>query len=252
MGRFETEFLTQEDNRQALARMKPVGWNGRWPTPYTSELSWIWIAGTVSRRAQPITATSNGFGDCEGAKLRPGSTGPMIGKKSSIRWWRLQAVRLLFRADAGQATSIWRLEDRPSGCQQTNTEEDSDDYSLPQSPSSRITISLTRPRAGMYPEGWWPRWSGTREVSQSGLRLSNYRDSPLLQRPRHGGNIKEGKYALNWTRVLPQVRGPVRLGLFIILGQLLEKSILVADQSDQDDQDRRTVGAPWRLVFQLA
>ena len=28
---------------------------------------------------------------------------------------------------------------------------------------SRITISLTRPRAGMYPEGWWPRWSGTRE-----------------------------------------------------------------------------------------
>ena len=43
MGRFETEFLTQEDNRQALARMNggagtgPVGWNGRWPTPYTSE-----------------------------------------------------------------------------------------------------------------------------------------------------------------------------------------------------------------------
>ena len=38
MGRFETEFLTQEDNRQALARM-----NTRWvetgdgPTPYTSE-----------------------------------------------------------------------------------------------------------------------------------------------------------------------------------------------------------------------
>ena len=34
---------------------------GGWPTPYTSE-SWIWIVRrvqyTVSRRAQPITATS--------------------------------------------------------------------------------------------------------------------------------------------------------------------------------------------------
>ena len=69
--------------------------------------------------------------------------------------------------------------------------------------------------------------------------------------------IKEGKYALNWTRLSCHkfVANQVRLGLFIMaynLGNFLRRLVLPesmkhwsADQSsDQDDQDRRTVGAP--------
>ena len=71
--------------------------------------------------------------------------------------------------------------------------------------------------------------------------------------------IKEGKYALNWTRLSCHkfVANQVRLELFVLglqLGQLHEKAsltggneALVVDQSaDQDDQDWRTVGAPCR------
>ena len=89
MGRFETEFLPRPsmDNRQALARHAMAH-------TLHQRLSWIWIVRrvqyTLSRRAQPITATSNAplssslsvhqFGDCEGA-TQATSTVPMIGKK---------------------------------------------------------------------------------------------------------------------------------------------------------------------------
>ena len=71
--------------------------------------------------------------------------------------------------------------------------------------------------------------------------------------------IKEGKYALNWTRLSCHkfVANQVRLELFVLaynLGNSIEKAsltggneALVVDQSaDQDDQDWRTVGAPCR------
>ena len=35
MGRFETEYLIQEDNLKGLAR--PSGWNELWPIRYTGE-----------------------------------------------------------------------------------------------------------------------------------------------------------------------------------------------------------------------
>ena len=72
--------------------------------------------------------------------------------------------------------------------------------------------------------------------------------------------IKEGKYALNWTRLSCHkfVANQVRLELFVLAypsaegGNFMRRLALpeamkhwVADQSsDQDDQDRRTVGAP--------
>ena len=130
----------------------------------------------------------NQFGDCEGAKLRSGNV------HSADDWQEVldpvveryftAAVRLLFRADAAFA--------KPEIYEYLETRQIDYAIRLPanevlqrkiahlltrptegpsQSPSSRITISLTRPRAGMYPEGWWPRacpelaegWSGTRE-----------------------------------------------------------------------------------------
>ena len=68
--------------------------------------------------------------------------------------------------------------------------------------------------------------------------------------------IKEGKHALNWTRLSCHkfVANQVRLELFVLaynLGNHEKASLtggneaLVVDQSaDQDDQDWRTVGAP--------
>ena len=73
-----------------------------------------------------------------------------------------------------------------------------------------------------------------RAVPQSGLHshqsdLSNYRDSPLLQWPGTAEQwIKEGKYALNRTRLSCHkfVANQVRLGLFVMaynLGNFLRR-----------------------------
>ena len=69
--------------------------------------------------------------------------------------------------------------------------------------------------------------------------------------------IKEGKYALNWTRLSCHkfVANQVRLELFVLaynLGNSMRRLALpeamkhwsVDQSADQDDQDWRTVGAP--------
>ena len=69
--------------------------------------------------------------------------------------------------------------------------------------------------------------------------------------------IKEGKYALNWTRLSCHkfVANQVRLGLYVMaynLGNFLRRLAVpeemkhwsLTSHSNQDDQDWRAVGAP--------
>ena len=123
----------------------------------------------------------NQFGDCEAAKLRSGNV------HSADDWqevldpvverYLIAAVRLLFRADAAFAKpEIYEYpgSEKHRLCHQAAVQSgvaagDSAlagtayGVGLPRSPSSPIMTSSTRPRVGMYPEEWWPRWSGTRE-----------------------------------------------------------------------------------------
>ena len=144
MGRFETEFLTQEDNRQALARM-----NTRWVERAMAHTLHQRVILDMDSSESPVHGQQEGaaynghfecvcyhplflfnqFGDCEGAKLRSGNV------HSADDWQEVldpvveryftAAVRLLFRADAAFAKpEIYEyLETRqiatPSGCQQT-------------------------------------------------------------------------------------------------------------------------------------
>ena len=100
MGRFEMETLTQEDNLKGLA-----GMNSQWVagaiahTPHRRVILDRRVQCTVSRKDPPTTVTSSvsaiilSFCSTSSgiAKQRSygqaTSTVPMIGKKSSIRWW---------------------------------------------------------------------------------------------------------------------------------------------------------------------
>ena len=88
MGRFETEFLTQEDNRQALARM-----NTRWVERAMAHTLHQRVILDMDSSESPVHGQQEGaaynghfecvcyhplflfnqFGDCEGAKLRSGN-----------------------------------------------------------------------------------------------------------------------------------------------------------------------------------
>ena len=258
MGRFETEFLTQEDNRKGLARM-----NTRWVERAMAHTLHQRVILDMDSSESPVHGQQEGaaynghfecfcyhplflfnqFGDCQAAKLRSGNVhsakdwqevlDPVVERYLTV------AVRLLFRADAA-LPKAHRLVSR---------------FHLP-GPESEC-IPTGGGQGGVAPG---------RTVSQSRLhscqpQLSNYRDSPLLQRPRHGGAMdKRGKVRPELDEVvLPQVRGQpgqagvVRTGLSFRGRRQLDAQAgltrgdeaLVADQSsDQDDQDRRTVGAP--------
>ena len=122
MGRFETEFLTQEDNRQALARM-----NTRWVERAMAHTLHQRVILDMDSSESPVHGQQEGaayngqfecvcyhplflfnqFGDCEAAKLRSGNV------HSADDWQEVldpvveryltAAVRLLFRADAAFA-----------------------------------------------------------------------------------------------------------------------------------------------------
>ena len=122
MGRFETEFLTQEGNRQALARM-----NTRWVERAMAHTLHQRVILDMDSSESPVHGQQEGaaynghfecvcyhplflfnqFGDCEGAKLRSGNL------HSADDWQEVldpvveryftAAVRLLFRADAAFA-----------------------------------------------------------------------------------------------------------------------------------------------------
>ena len=144
MGRFETEFLTQEDNRQALARM-----NTRWVERAMAHTLHQRVILDMDSSESPVHgqqegAAYNGHFECvcyhplflfnssgivkERSYGQATSTVPMIGKKSSIRWWSVILQQqsgccfaLMPPSPSRRYTSIWRPDrsTTPSGCQQT-------------------------------------------------------------------------------------------------------------------------------------
>ena len=195
MGRFETETLSEEKNLKGLARM-----NSQWVEGAMVHTPHRRVILDMDSSESPVHGQQEGaaynghfecvcyhplflfnqFGDCEAAKLRSGNV------HSADDWqevldpvverYLIAAVRLLFRADAAFAKpEIYEyLEARSIGyairlrSNQVLQREIAHLLVRPtewpsRSPSSPIMTSSTRPRVGMYPEEWWPRWSGTRE-----------------------------------------------------------------------------------------
>ena len=141
MGRFETEFLTQEDNLKGLARI-----NTQWVERAMAHTLHRRVILDMDSSESPVHGQQEGaaynghfecvcyhplflfnqFGDCEAAKLRSGNV------HSADDWQEVldpvveryltAAVRLLFRADAASPsrryTRIWKQETSatPSGC----------------------------------------------------------------------------------------------------------------------------------------
>ena len=238
----------------------------------------------------------NQFGDCEAAKLRSGNV------HSADDWQEVldpvveryltAAVRLLFRADAAFAKpEIYEY-----------LEARNIDYAIRlrsnQVLQREIAHRLIRPTEWLSPkpivsyhdfvyqaQSWnvarrvvsKVELAPGRTVSQSGLhsyqpryqpQLSNYRDSPLLQWPRHGGAMDKRRQVrpeLDQV-VLPHkfVANQVRLGLFVLaynLGNFMRRLVLpeamkhwslTSLQTRMIKTGGRLVRHAGRLVFQLA
>ena len=296
MGRFETEFLTQEDNRQALARM-----NTRWVERAMAHTLHQRVILDMDSSESPVHGQQEGaaynghfecvcyhplflfnqFGDCEGAKLRSGNV------HSADDWQEVldpvveryftAAVRLLFRADAAFAKlEIYEyLETRQI------------DYAI-RLPANevlqrKIEHLLTRPTEGPSPKPIVSHhdftyqaqsWNVSRRVvakvewhqgelfPRVGFIVTNlsYPTIGIVRFYNGRGTaeqwIKEGKYALNWTRLSCHkfVANQVRLELFIMAYNLppnfLRRLVLPESMKHWSltslpriDQDRRTVGA---------
>ena len=130
------------------------------------------------------------------------------------------------------------------------------------------------PGVGTALGGWWPRWSGTRGelFPRVGFIVTNMTAGPEGVVRFYNGRgtaeqwIKEGKYALNWTRLSCHrfVANRVRLSLFILaynLGNFLRRLCLpkaVKHWSLRSVQVKlikmggRLVRHSRRLIFQLA
>ena len=306
MSRFETELLTQKDNRKGLEQLNV-------------ERVKRGVAKTVHRRiildidssespvhGQQEGAAYNGhfecmcyhplfcfnqFGDCEGAVLRPGNVHSADGWEGFIepiveRYLKL-AVRLLFRADAAFAKpELYEyMEARRIG------------YAIRLSANDvlqrEIAHLLVRPTEWpsrkpivsyhdfAYQAQSWdvPRrviakveWHQGELFPRVGFIVTNlsYPTKGIVSFYNGRGTaeqwVKEGKYALNWTRLSCHkfVANQVRLSLFILaynLGNFLRRLALpesIKRWSLTSVQTRliktggRLVRHARRLVFQLA
>ena len=306
MSRFETELLTQKDNRKGLEQLN-VEWVKRG------------VAKTVHRRiildidssespvhGQQEGAAYNGhfecmcyhplfcfnqFGDCEGAVLRPGNVHSADGWEGFIepiveRYLKL-AVRLLFRADAAFA--------KPELYEYMKARRIGYAIRLPANDVLQREIAhlLVRPTEWpsrklivsyhdfAYQAQSWdvPRrviakveWHQGELFPRVGFIVTNlsYPTKGIVSFYNGRGTaeqwIKEGKYALNWTRLSCHkfVANQVRLSLFILaynLGNFLRRLALpesIKRWSLTSVQTRliktggRLVRHARRLVFQLA
>ena len=306
MGRFETEFLTQEDNRQALARM-----NTRWVERAMAHTLHQRVILDMDSSESPVHGQQEGaaynghfecvcyhplflfnqFGDCEGAKLRSGNV------HSADDWQEVldpvveryftAAVRLLFRADAAFA--------KPGIYEYLETRQIDYAIRLPANEvlQRKIAHLLTRPTEGPSPKPivsyhdftyQAQSWNVSRRVvakvewhqgelfPRVGFIVANlsYPTIGIVRFYNGRGTaeqwIKEGKYALNWTRLSCHkfVANQVRLGLFIMaynLGNFLRRLVLPESmkhwsltslQTRMIKTGGRLVRHARRLVFQLA
>jgi hypothetical protein len=306
MSRFETEVLTQGHNLQGLARMNAQWVDGAMAhtphrrvildmdsseSPVHGEQEGAAYNGHFSSVCYHPLFVFNQFGDCEGAMLRPGNV-------HSAHDWRdvlepilaryeRTGVRRYFRADAAFA--------KPEVYEYLEERRVLYAIRLPSNEvlQREITPLLRRPVGRppkkpiiwyddfWYQAGSWDRprrvvakveWHQGELFPRVGFIVTNMSASTEGVVHFYNGRgtaeqwIKEGKYALNWTRLSCHrfVANQVRLQLFILaynLGNFLRRLCLpkaVKHWSLRSVQIKlikigaRLVRHTRRLVFQLA
>jgi len=306
MGRFETETLTEEKNLKGLAQMNSQWVEGAMVhTPHRRVILDMDSSESPVHGQQEGAAYNghfecvcyhplflfNQFGDCEAATLRPGNVHSADDWQELlepvVKGYRKKGLRLLFRGDAafGKPEVYEYLEQETIG------------YTIRLSANAvlqrEIAHLLVRPTE-------WPSQkpivsyhdiayrAQSRNVSRSVVAKVEWHQGELFPRvgfivtnlsypPKgivrfYNGRstaeqwLKEGKYALNWTRLSCHkfVANQVRLALFILaynLGNFMRRLVLPESmkhwsltslQTRLIKTDGRLVRHARRLVFQLA
>ena len=306
MGRFETELLTYEDNLNGLERLnvewvkRAVAKTARKRVILDIDSSESPVHGSQEGAAynghfecvcyHPLFCF-NQFGDCEGAILRPGNVHSADGWEEFIepivqRYLNME-VRLLFRADAAFAKpELYEcMEARRIGYAirlPTNEALQREIASLlvrpTEWPSPKPIVSY---HDFAYQAQSWnvPRrvvakveWHQGELFPRVGFIVTNLSYPVLGIVNFYNGRgtaeqwIKEGKYALNWTRLSCHkfVANQVRLSLFILaynlgnfvrrfaLPEAIKRWSLTSVQTRLIKTGGRLVRHARRLVFQLA
>ena len=306
MGRFETESLTQEGNLSGLEGLNVEWLNRAITRTVHSRIILDIDSSVSPVHGQQEAAAYNGhfecvcyhplfcfnqFGDCEGAMLRPGNVHSAEGWREFIEpiveRYLKAAVRLLFRADAAFA--------KPELYDYLETRQISYAIRLPANEVLQREIAhlLVRPTE-------WPSrkpivsyhdftyqaqsWNVSRRVvakvewhqgelfPRVGFIVTNlsYPTIGIVRFYNGRGTaeqwIKEGKYALNWTRLSCHkfVANQVRLRLFVLaynpgnfmrrlaLPEAMKHWSLTSLQTRLIRTGGRLVRHARRLVFQLA
>ena len=306
MGRFETELLTQKENLKGIERLNVEWIKRALAKTVHRRIILDIDSSESPVHGEQEEAAYNGhfgcicyhplfcfnqFGDCEGAVLRPGNVHSADGWKEFInpiveRYLKL-AVRLLFRADAAFA--------KPEIYEYLETRHIGYAIRLPANEvlQKEIAHLLVRPTEWpsqkpivsyhdfVYQAQSWnvPRrvvakveWHRGELFPRVGFIVTNlsYPTKGIVSFYHGRGTaeqwIKEGKYALNWTRLSCHkfVANQVRLWLFILaynLGNFFRRLVLpeaIKSWSLTSIQTRlikiggRLVRHARRLVFQLA
>ena len=306
MSRFETEVLTEEENLDGLARLNVEWVDRAMAqtshqrvildmdsseSPVHGQQEGVAYNGHFESVCYHPLFLFNHFGDCEGAMLRPGNV------HSAERWrevlepvvkrYQEKGVRLLFRADAAFAKpEVYEyLESRDSGYAMrlpANEVLQGNIRHLLKRPVGRPPKKpVVRYHDFVYQAQSWdiPRrvvakveWRQGELFPRVGFVVTNLNLPPEGVTHFYNGRgtaeqwIKEGKYALNWTRLSCHrfVANQVRLWLFVLaynLGNFMRRLTLpesVKHWSLRSVQTKlikmggRLVRHARRLVFQLA
>ena len=306
MSRFETEVLTEEENLDGLARLNVEWVDRAMAqtshqrvildmdsseSPVHGQQEGVAYNGHFESVCYHPLFLFNHFGDCEGAMLRPGNV------HSAERWWEVlepvvkryqeKGVRLLFRADAAFAKpEVYEyLESRDTGYAMrlpANEVLQRNIRHLLKRPVGRPPKKpVVRYHDFVYQAQSWdiPRrvvakveWHQGELFPRVGFVVTNLNLPPEGVTHYYNGRgtaeqwIKEGKYALNWTRLSCHrfVANQVRLWLFVLaynLGNFMRRLTLpesVKHWSLRSVQTKlikmggRLVRHARRLVFQLA
>ena len=306
MSRFETEVLTEEENLDGLARLNVEWVDRAMAqtshqrvildmdsseSPVHGQQEGVVYNGHFESVCYHPLFPFNHFGDCEGAMLRPGNV------HSAERWrevlepvvkrYQEKGVRLLFRADAAFAKpEVYEyLESRDTGYAMrlpANEVLQGNIRHLLKRPVGRPPKKpVVRYHDFVYQAQSWdiPRrvvakveWRQGELFPRVGFVVTNLNLPPEGVTHFYNGRgtaeqwIKEGKYALNWTRLSCHrfVANQVRLWLFVLaynLGNFMRRLTLpesVKHWSLRSVQTKlikmggRLVRHARRLVFQLA
>ena len=306
MSRFETEVLTEEENLEGLARLNVEWVDRAMAqtshqrvildmdsseSPVHGQQEGVAYNGHFESVCYHPLFLFNHFGDCEGAMLRPGNV------HSAERWrevlepvvkrYQEKGVRLLFRADAAFAKpEVYEyLESRDTGYAMrlpANEVLQGNIRHLLKRPVGRPPKKpVVRYHDFVYQAQSWdiPRrvvakveWHQGELFPRVGFVVTNLNLPPAGVTYFYNGRgtaeqwIKEGKYALNWTRLSCHrfVANQVRLWLFVLaynLGNFMRRLTLpesVKHWSLRSVQTKlikmggRLVRHARRLVFQLA